>query len=337
MGSTPAVTRSSYGGRQAPRRGPKVLGGQRGRTGDAVVCSPPCLTRMSDPPVMVAGRPTSLLNRLLPARGHQLGWTRIARDGLSIAGVIMLVFFWREGWPPALGADTYAYWVADPVAPYHPNGDPLELGAFRYSPAVAQLLSLVNWLPWDVFFWLWMGLLFAAVVYIGRWWSVAILGFPPVLISLWYGNIDVLLAAAVVAGFRWPATWAFILLTKVTPGLGLLWFAIRREWRSLAIALAATAVIATISFVIAPSPWFEWPKALMAVSGFPGQDSLPLRLAAAALLVGWGALTDRRWTVAAAAALANPTIAGRAFAMVIGVVPLLRWQRDRSRAAESRS
>ena len=107
------------------------------------------------------------------ARGRRLGWTRIARDSLSVAGVIMLIFFWRTGWPPALGTDTYAYWVVDPVAPYHPNGDPLELGAFRYSPAIAQLFSLINWLPWDAFFWLWMGVLFAAVAYIGRWWSVS--------------------------------------------------------------------------------------------------------------------------------------------------------------------
>ena len=42
---------------------------------------------------------------------------------------------------------------------------------------------------------------------------------------------------AIVLGFRWPFTWAFVLLTKVTPGVGLLWFAVRREWRSLAIAL----------------------------------------------------------------------------------------------------
>lgn len=238
----------------------------------------------------------------------------------------MLLFFWREGWPPSLATDTYAYWIVDPVSPYYTNGDPLELGAFRYSPAAAQLLSLVNWLPWEAFFWLWMGLLFLTVVYIGRWWCVAVLGFPPVLISLWYGNIDVLLAAAIVAGFRWPATWAFVLLTKVTPGLGLLWFVVRREWRSLAIAVAATAGIAAVSFALAPAAWWEWPAALMAVSGYPGGDSLPLRLVAAVLLVTWGARTNRPWTVVVAATLANPTIAGRAFAMLIGVVPLLRWR-----------
>jgi hypothetical protein len=272
---------------------------------------------------------------LSPARGRQISWTRIARDALSVAGVISLLFFWREGWPPGLGVDTYAYWVVDAAAPYHTDGDPLEVGAFRYSPAAAQILGLINWLPWDAFFWLWMVVLFAAVAYIGRWWSVAVLGLPPVLISLWYGNIDVLLAVAVVAGFRWPAAWAFPLLTKVTPGLGLLWFAVRREWRNLAIALGVTAGIAAVSFAFAPGLWWEWPQALMAVSGYPGGDSLALRIVAAAALVTWGALTGRRWTVVVAAALSNPTISGRGFAILIGVVPLIRWDRATSRADEA--
>ena len=58
------------------------------------------------------------------------------------------------------------------------------------------------------------------------------------------GNISLLLAVAIVWGFRWPWTWAFVLLTKITPGVGLLWFALRREWRQLAIALGATAAVA---------------------------------------------------------------------------------------------
>ena len=46
------------------------------------------------------------------------------------------------------------------------------------------------------------------------------------------GNIHLLLGAVIVAGFRWPWLWALPLLTKVTPGVGLLWFALRREWRT---------------------------------------------------------------------------------------------------------
>jgi hypothetical protein len=60
------------------------------------------------------------------------------------------------------------------------------------------------------------------------------------LMELAGGNIEILIAVAIVVGFRWPAAWSFVLLTKVTPGVGLLWFAVRREWNQLATALVAT-------------------------------------------------------------------------------------------------
>ena len=72
------------------------------------------------------------------------------------------------------------------------------------------------------------------------------------------GNVSLLLAAAIVVGFRWPAAWSIVLLTKLTPGIGLLWFAVRREWRALAIALGVTAAIAAISFAILPDQWRTW-------------------------------------------------------------------------------
>ena len=55
-----------------------------------------------------------------------------------------------------------------------------------------------------------------------------------------------------------PALWAFPLLTKVTPGVGLVWFAVRREWRTLAAVLAITAVAVGASVAIAPVAWSEW-------------------------------------------------------------------------------
>ncbi|MEZ4597157.1 MAG: hypothetical protein R3C32_10255 [Chloroflexota bacterium] len=55
-----------------------------------------------------------------------------------------------------------------------------------------------------------------------------VLTFP----ELWGGNITILLAAMIVVGFVRPGAWAFALLTKVTPALRLLWFAVRREWRA---------------------------------------------------------------------------------------------------------
>ena len=56
----------------------------------------------------------------------------------------------------------------------------------------------------------------------GPWLALVIL-LPPVFMELAVGNIHILLGVAIAIGFRWPAAWAFVLLTKVTPGIGLLW------------------------------------------------------------------------------------------------------------------
>ena len=72
----------------------------------------------------------------------------------------------------------------------------------------------------------------------------------PLLAGLWWGNIPFLMVAATVAMLRYPASGAFLLLTKVTPGVVTAWFAFRREWRSLAIVVGTTIAIAAVSFVI---------------------------------------------------------------------------------------
>jgi len=119
-----------------------------------------------------------------------------------------------------------------------------------------------------------------------------------------------------------------VLLTKVAPGVGLLWFVVRREWRSLGIALGATAAIVGVSFVLAPSDWVDWFVSLARTT----QDDPPLsihvplvaRLAVAVVLVAWGARTDRRWTVMVAATISLPTLWVHGFAMLAGVIALHR-------------
>ena len=125
------------------------------------------------------------------------------------------------------------------------------------------------------------------------------------------GNVSLLLAVAIVVGFRWPAAWAIVLLTKITPGIGLLWFAVRGEWRSLAIALGATAAIVAVSYVTMPAAWRRWVEVIIDNAGKGGTwASVPIplwiRLPAAVALVVWGARTDRRWTVPVASMLALP-------------------------------
>jgi hypothetical protein len=147
---------------------------------------------------------------------------------------------------------------------------------------------------------------------------------PVTLIELEVGNIHFLLAAAVYIGMRYPAVWAFVLLTKVTPGVGLVWFLVRREWRSLAIALGATALIVGVSFVMVPGHWVDWIGSLVGNARqqwpyplFP--VPLAVRLVAAAALIAWGARTDRRWTLIVGTTLAIPTLWPANLAMAVGL------------------
>ena len=81
---------------------------------------------------------------------------------------------------------------------------------------------------------------------------------PPVALEIYHGNIHLWIAAAIALGFRYPWTWGFILLTKVTPGIGLLWFAVRREWRALGIALGVTGAIVAVSLLLDGQLWIDW-------------------------------------------------------------------------------
>jgi hypothetical protein len=273
----------------------------------------------------LAARPP-LLDRLRAANARLPMWLGPV---LAIAGLIAIVVFSDPDGVYGTGREALCYWTPSYADPYlHSEwNDPI---AYVYSPAFLHALAPLKWLPWPAFLaawtviqlvvlrfltgsrWLWLGLLLAAMEIGG-------------------GNISLLLAAAIVLGFRHPAAWALVLLTKVTPGIGLLWFAVRREWRNLAIALGATAAIAAVSFVIAPQAWLDWADVLVrtATSGRSGTwASIPipllLRLPFAIALVVWGARTDRRWTVLVAALIALPAVWYGSLSMLIGLFALQR-------------
>jgi hypothetical protein len=115
----------------------------------------------------------------------------------------------------------------------------------------------------------------------------------------------------------------------VTPGIGLLWFAVRREWRQLAIACVATAAVAIASAVLMPGAWADWVDVLTRNVGRSGTwAALPVpflaRLPLAIAVVVWGALTDRRWTVPIAAMIALPALWYGSFSMLLAVIALRR-------------
>ncbi len=240
-------------------------------------------------------------------------WRRIARDAAVVVGLIFAAYLFvvSAGQKGSMAFDVVAYWQLDLADPYTASvGD---LGFFPYSPAIALLFAPFTNLPWLVFVSGWYTVLIGAVAWLGRRNILTLLAFPPVAIELYHGNIHLLLAVAIVIGFRYPAAWAFVLLTKVTPGIGLLWFAARGEWRKLGAALGVTAAIVAVTFVLLPTQWMAWIQMLLGSAGTPPPwPALPvplwLRLPVAALIVIWGARTDRMWAVPVAAALSLPAL-----------------------------
>jgi hypothetical protein len=260
------------------------------------------------------------------------GRARAIRHGLLLAGVAVLVTLLVRAWLTASETsageayDARAYWEAARGAAYARPvlGAPV---AYYYSPAFVQALAPLLALSFPVFLATWYVLNGAALVAVTRaWLPVALLtGFVP--IELMRGNIEALMALAIVAGFRWPAAWAFILLTKVTPGVGLLWFVGRREWRNLAVALGATAAVALVSFAFAPQLWFEWLDALIRNAGvnvdwalFP--VPLAVRLPVAAVLALLAGMRGWRWLVPIASTLAMPALWPVNLTLLVAIFPL---------------
>jgi hypothetical protein len=253
--------------------------------------------------------------------------------GIVVAATLWgLIVVFSEPWGRAWGTgqDARCYWQATLADPYlHSDwNDPI---AYVYSPAFLQLVSPLTALPWQAFMTAWTAILLVAVRFLtGPRLLAAGLIFPFAAMEVAGGNVSLLLAVAIVIGFRWPAAWAIVLLTKITPGIGLLWFAVRREWRSLAIALGATAVVALISFAILPDQWRAWIDVVIrnVAAGKNGTwASVPvplwIRLPFAIALVVWGARTDRPWTVPVASMLALPALWYGGLSMLLAVIPLL--------------
>jgi hypothetical protein len=258
---------------------------------------------------------------------------RVWRDHRELVGMVLAVVVWgaivafAEPWGRAWGTgqDAYCYWFPSLADPYA-RSDWTNPIAYVYSPAFLQLLQPIRVLPWQVYMAVWTAILLGAVYVLTgpKWFAVGvILG----LMELAGGNIHLLLAAAMVLGFRWPATWALVLLTKITPGIGLLWFVVRGEWRNLFIALGATAAIVAVSFVTMPDAWVDWVGVLTRVAGRDGTwAAVPIpflvRLPFAVVLVVWGARTDRRWTVPVAGMLALPALWYGGLSMLLAVIVL---------------
>ena len=271
-------------------------------------------------------------------------WRRV----LVGLGIVFAAYYWLQ-LTTTTGApvDVHAYWAANPDDLYPDPSNPLRQDAYLYSPAFEVLVGWGRHLPFEAFAAIWRAILLAVFAWLAGPLAAPIMFLPPVASEINAGNIQILLAAAIVVGFRgpagWTAGWAFVLLTKVSPGVGLLWFALRRRWRDLAIALGATAAIAAVTFALWPDRWLAWLNLLVAGGSPPplAPYYLPFlpRLAVAAAIVAIAAWRGWRWPVVVAAMLALPAFYFLSPSILVGTLPFAReaagrWQERRRAAAE---
>lgn len=254
---------------------------------------------------------------------------------LGIAAAALVWFeYTRSGGQPV---DVRYYWAADPANLY-PHPELGERNGYNYSPAFEFVVAWGRALPFEAFVAIWRAALLVALVYLAGPLTIFVLFLPPVASEVNAGNIQIVLALAIVLGFRWPATWAFVLLSKLTPGLGLLWFALRRQWRACLIAGGVTAAIALAAFVLNPD---AWPAYLRLLTGGPAPAVSPYyldfwtRLPMALAFVAFGAWRGYRWPVVVASTLALPVFYYISPSMLVGVLPFLRVAVGRRLAARA--
>ena len=270
------------------------------------------------------------------ARHLQLPFERLIRvrlpvDAFVVAAIVLVAVRFLDVPPwnyPSL--DLYTYWATRSGFDYGLS-NPFTIGAFLYAPVFAQVIAPLTVLPWPIFAGIWTALIAAAYLWLVGRWAFPILFTAAVALELYLGQVDIFLAAAIVLGFRYPGAWALPLLTKMSTGVGLVWFIARGEWRKLLIALATTVVVVGFSAILDPGAWRGWFDLLYRSATMPHEIvgtfiAIPLwmRLPVAVILIAWGARTDRPWTVPVGVLLAMPVLWVNVFSILVAVVPLLR-------------
>lgn len=226
--------------------------------------------------------------------------------------------------------DAHAYLGAWDAPMY--DGSVGTMDQYLYSPAFAHLVLPLTPLGWPAF-----GYVFVVANAIGLAWLLRPLR-ATVAVPLWLagsqeilsGNVFIPMAVATVLGMARPQLWAFAALTKITPCLGPVWFAARREWRPLGLALGATAAVAIVSGTAAPHLWSEWARFLVEQlqqshrsAGYSFIPGPIVRLPVALVVVVFAARTGRVWLLPVAMVVATPFIWNGSFTL-LAAIPRLR-------------
>jgi hypothetical protein len=254
---------------------------------------------------------------------------RLLKFGLTVAGLVAVVYYWYfltiqlNGSTPV---DAIAYWQADPNNLYPHAAEGLTKNAYLYTPAFEFLAAPWRVLPFLTFVAIYRAILLGILVWLAGPLTLPVLLTFPVASEITCGNIQLVLAAALVLSRRWPAAWSVVILTKVTPGLALLYHVLRREWREVVIAGTATGVVLLLALILY---WGQWPGYIRLMSN-PAPATAPfylsfwVRLPFALAIVAVGAWRGWWWTTVVAAFVALPAWYYISPALLVGVLPSVR-------------
>ena len=256
----------------------------------------------------------------------------VAAVGASILAVIM-VLFWREA------GDNLAYWIAGDrlargLAIYPPAEVAFEPFAYHYPPPLAQVLAPITVVLPAV----WYAMVFRALLLLSVWHlagrtmlrMLALLAFLPLAVSLRVENVEIFMALAIVLGLgRWPWLFTLTALLKVSPGLGLVYLALRRRWRDLGVAAVVGGVIVGVSYGLAPQLWPAWIEAITGRADIIGNSLLPvpysIRAALGLAIAIVAGLIGRRigeLLLVVAVTIANPGLSLQGFAVLVAALPI---------------
>ena len=279
--------------------------------------------------------------------GHRIGDRPVWLLVLAAIGGALLLIVAVTRW--AVPSDEHAYWLAarrliegQPL--YDPAATIITPYAYLYPPPLAQVLvPIALVVPAALFSALWtvgMGL--------ALWWlagrdllrALACIAFLPIAVEFWYRNVHLFLAVLVVLGLRAStgslATGAAI---KVSPGLGLVWFAAAGRWRDAMRMAAVGAAMLLVSVLIGPDQWLAWidyllgqdPLAQSAFFGVPFPIRAVIAVAitvVAARVGGWRGEIG----LVVAVTLALPSLWFTGLSLLAAVVPLYRHRSTAVRA-----
>ncbi len=232
----------------------------------------------------------------------------IAPTGLEVGGD--LEAYVRAGDDLVAGRSVYVGEIGEP-------------GAFSYAPPWAVLFAALSWVPDMVMQVGIMVLGLLAIRYVaGSWlWSGLVFLYPVSVMVLLAGNIEFLIAGAIVlAAYGRAEPLTFMALAKISPMLGVP----PARWRQV-VAVLAVSLLVTLPWLYLWPEWLDYllrqPSSISVHIGPPWYQRLPFALA---LL-----LLRRPWAAALAVMVAIPSLWLGTLVILSAVVRL--WFDGRSR------